>query len=187
MALTSMFPNSNSAESLGVSLLGSLEGIGVAEVLQVLSLRKRSGVLTLIGTRGTARILIYDGRVVYTCSETRSRLGYTLVLKSIVSLRELRGVLREQQNSEEHRPIGSLLLEKGLVRREDLEHEIREQILGVVRDLLRWETGIFCFHKSAPPPGALLVHEGLSTEFLLLEISRLRDVEEQGIDGELWP
>ena len=128
-----------------MSLEGRLEDLGLSDIFQIISLSKRSGVLTLIRKEGTGRLVFTQGQVIYATSDTRSRLGYTLVKKGIVTNDDLEYALRVQKGRGSMKPIGTLLLEMGAISQETLEREIREHIIFIVKDLLSWNTGSFHF------------------------------------------
>jgi hypothetical protein len=169
-----------------MSLEGRLEDLGLSDIFQIISLSKRSGVLTLIRKEGTGRLVFTQGQVIYATSDTRSRLGYTLVKKGIVTNDDLEYALRVQKGRGSMKPIGTLLLEMGAISQEALEREIREHIILIVKDLLSWNTGSFHFELGPATEEEVVLRQGLNTEFLLLEGARLQD-EDQKSNAEPVP
>lgn len=162
-----------------MSLEGRLEDLGLSDIFQIISLSKRSGVLTLIRKEGTGRLVFNQGQVIYATSDTRSRLGYTLVKKGIITNDDLEYALRIQKGRGSMKPIGTLLMEMGAVEHEALEREIREHIILIVKDLLSWNTGSFHFELGPKMDDDVVLRVGLNTEFLLLEGARLQDEEQK--------
>jgi Domain of unknown function (DUF4388) len=162
-----------------MSLEGRLEDLGLSDIFQIITLSKRSGVLTLIRKEGTGRLVFTQGQVIYATSDTRSRLGYTLVRKGIITNEDLEYALRIQKGRGSMKPIGTLLLEMGAIDQEALEREIREHIVLIVKDLLGWSTGSFHFELGPIMEDEVVLKTGLNTEFLLLEGARLQDEEQQ--------
>jgi hypothetical protein len=162
-----------------MSLEGRLEDLGLSDIFQIISLSKRSGVLTLIRKEGTGRLVFNQGQVIYATSDTRSRLGYTLVKKGIVTNDDLEYALRVQKGRGSMKPIGTLLVEMGALNQEALEREIREHIILIVKDLLGWNTGSFHFELGPATEEEVILRQGLNTEFLLLEGARLQDEEQK--------
>jgi len=169
-----------------MSLEGRLEDLGLSDIFQIISLSKRSGVLTLIRKEGTGRLVFNQGQVIFATSDTRSRLGYTLVKKAIITNDDLEYALRIQKGRGSMKPIGALLMEMGAVSAEVLEREIREHIIYIVKDLLSWNTGSFHFELGPAMEEDIILRVGLNTEFLLLEGARLQD-EEQRMKAEPPP
>ena len=46
-----------------MSLIGSLDDLGLGDILQIINLSQKSGVLIVIGDRGEGRVLFRDGLV----------------------------------------------------------------------------------------------------------------------------
>lgn len=162
-----------------MSLEGRLEDLGIGDIFQIISLSKRSGVLTLIRKEGTGRLVFNQGQVVYAMADTRSRLGYTLVKKGIITNEDLEYSLRIQKGRGSMKPIGTLLMEMGAIEQTALEREIREHIILIVKDLLSWNTGSFHFELGPPMTEEVVLLGGLNPEFLLLEGARLQDEEQR--------
>jgi hypothetical protein len=162
-----------------MSLEGRLEDLGLSDIFQIISLSKRSGVLTLIRKEGTGRLVFNQGQVFYATSDTRSRLGYTLVKKGLITNDDLEYALRIQKGRGSMKPIGTLLMEMGAVDHETLEREIRQHIIYIIKDLLSWNTGSFHFELGPAMEDDVVLRVGLNTEFLLLEGARLQDEEQK--------
>ena len=58
-----------------------LEGMSLQDVFQILSVGKMSGIATVIHDGHSGKIVFRRGQVVYASSDTKDRLGYTLVDK----------------------------------------------------------------------------------------------------------
>lgn len=162
-----------------MSLEGRLEDLRLADIFQIISLSKRSGVLTLIRKEGTGRLVFNQGHVVFASSDTRSRLGYTLVKKGIITNEDLEYALRVQKGRGSKKPIGTLLLEMGALDQETFDRELHNHVISVVHDLLSWDSGSFYFELGSMAEEEIASKVGFNTEALLLEALRLQDEEER--------
>lgn len=160
-----------------MSLEGRLEDLGIGDIFQIIGLSNRSGVLTLIRKEGSARMVFSQGQVVYASSDTRNRLGATLVQKGIVSNEDLEYALRIQKGRGSSKPMGAILIEMGAINQEILEREIRLYIIQVTHDLLGWDRGSFYFELGHKLEDAVVLKNGLGSDFLLMEATRIRDEE----------
>lgn len=158
-----------------MSLEGRLEDLGLADIFQIISLSKRSGVLTIIRKEGTGRLVFNRGMLIYGSSDSVSRLGYTLVKKRLVTTEELEKALRLQKTGWMKLPIGAILEKTGAISKGVLEEELRNHLVEVVRDFLNWESGSFHFELGNPAANDLTLEEGLNLEFLMMEASRRQD------------
>jgi len=162
-----------------MSLEGRLEDLGLADIFQIISLSKRSGVLTIIRKEGTGRLVFNRGMLIYGSSDSVSRLGYTLVKKGLVTTEELEKALRLQKTGGMKLPVGAILEKTGAISKEVLEEELRNHLVEVVRDFLNWESGSFHFELGSPVPNDLMLEEGLNLDFLMMEASRRQDEYER--------
>ncbi|MEK7279433.1 MAG: DUF4388 domain-containing protein [Nitrospirota bacterium] len=162
-----------------MSLEGRLEDLGLPDIFQIIGLSKRSGALTIVRQEGTGRLVFAMGQVVYASSDNKSRLGYTLVKKGLISNKDLENSLRIQKLKGVKKPIGTILLDAGAIDRSTLEKEIRNHVVEVVRDLMTWENGSFHFELGDLVEGDVALKSGINPEFLLLEGARITDEEER--------
>lgn len=158
-----------------MSLEGRLEDLGLADIFQIISLSKRSGVLTIIRKEGTGRLVFNRGMLIFGSSDSVSRLGYTLVKKGLVTTEELEKALRLQKTGGMKLPVGAILEKTGAISKGVLEEELRNHLVEVVRDFLNWESGSFHFELGSPVPNDLTLEEGLNLDFLMMEASRRQD------------
>jgi hypothetical protein len=110
-----------------------------------------------------------------------------LVRKNLISNEDLESALRLQKAKSLKKPIGTILLEMGLITQDALEGEIRNHILLVVRDLLSWEKGSFHFELGKVITEDIVFSGGMNTDFLLLEGARLQDEEKERGGGGGFP
>ena len=162
-----------------MSLEGRLEDMSLGDIFQIIGLSKRSGVLTLIRKEGTGRLVFNQGMVIFASSDTRSRLGYTLVKKGIISNEDLEYALRVQTGRGSKKPIGTILIEMGAIEQEPFEKELRVHIISVVRDLLSWNSGSFHFQLGPMTDEQVASNVGFNTEMLLLEALKEQDEMEK--------
>ncbi|MBI4585326.1 MAG: DUF4388 domain-containing protein [Planctomycetes bacterium] len=168
-----------------MSIIGKLQDLGLPEVLQILSLGKRSGVLSLIGKRGSGKLVLHEGRVVYASSDNINRLGYNLVQRGLVQAKDLDYALQMQNDFK--KPLGSILLVLGFITREVLSQEIKNHIVKAFQDFMSWKEGIFFFEPEDIDQESLVVKDGIKVEHLLIEQARQQDEEcHIVIDRELW-
>lgn len=160
-----------------MSLEGRLEDLGLPDIFQIIGLSKRSGILTVIHKAGTGRLVFHEGNVIYATSDRKSRFGYSLLQKGIITYQDLEEALKIQKTAQAKRPLGTILIEMGLVNRDMIEQLLKEHILDVVKDLLMWDTGSFHFDLGSAVDEDIVLPHGLSAEYLLLEGARLRDEE----------
>ncbi len=169
-----------------MGLVGRLEDLGLPDILQIISLTKKTGKLTLTRREGSGVIIFQNGQVICAVSDfVRDTLGNLLVCQRLITESTLIAALEVQHLSPTGERLGAILVEKGHLTRETLEKVIRQQLEKIVYEFLTWKNGFFKFEMSAAPEKAelaaeakdLLLAEGVSADSLRLE--GLRRLEEQ--------
>lgn len=170
-----------------MSFVGTLGDLPLADLLRVLAAGEKSGRLRLSERDGYGLVVLRQGKIVYAASDAaRESLGSILVGRGLVDEPTLQQALRQQHHLKEHRPLGGILLDMGILSRESLGAVLREQIEGVLLDLLRWPSGFFRFEAETLAEAVdgvavdvrdLQLPEGTSAEGVVLEASRRLDEE----------
>ncbi len=160
-----------------MSLVGSLEDLGLGDILQIISMSQKSGVLTLRCEEGEGRIFLDSGTVRAACVKGGAEgLREVLLLSGALSesdYDEIQSTARSQGS--ELRPV---LLAGAKLSAERLEELLRANLEAAVSEMFRWRTGDFSFEPQdalRPEPTDLFVSTGVSAQFLAMEGVRLLD------------
>jgi hypothetical protein len=164
-----------------MSLEGRLDDLSLADIFQMISLSKRSGVLTVIRKEGTGRLVFSMGQLVHASSDSKSRLGYRLVKNGTVKNETLEEALRVQKGRSPGVPLGTVLVQMGAISQESLEQAIGEHLLEVVKDIMTWKEGSFHLEFGGGVREDIVLFDGLKTDFLILEAARRQD---EGLRGD---
>jgi len=164
-----------------MSLVGSLEDLGLGDLLQIVHLAGKSGVLRLRGDAGEGQIVFRKGMI----REARAKSGPTDLRELLAARRVVAGPLLERAWLEAHhvgRRLAEVLIERGLVTAEAIDTLRREQIEGAVLTMFSWPSGEFSFEmRELTDDGAeLALDPGVNPQFLALEGTRR--VDEQAND-----
>jgi hypothetical protein len=148
----------------------------LTEVVQMLGMQRKSGVLTVEGPRDTISVGFLTGKVVWIESGSNpieNRLGSLLVKAGRLSEDELAGALEVQKKRQER--LGRLLLTEGIVRVEDLREAFRIQLHRILFAAFGWTDGRFRFAPQSAIDHDPEVFPPLPTESILLEAARTFD------------
>ncbi len=164
------------------SLTGSLEDLSLGEILQIVSLSQRSGVLRLTGPRGEANISILAGKIVHaSASADHEGLFAFLLSKRLVDRARLEAVGDQLQEGMHPSQLSGLLDRLG-VPPVSFQQALRRRIEELVYSFFFWEEGKFSFElvdikTGANPftPNALFLEEGINPQFLVMEGARRKD------------
>lgn len=157
-----------------MAIRGSLKEASLPDVLQLLSMGKKSGCLSVTHRNNFGSIFFDKGRISYaSIVNRRDRLGDILVKGGAISQAQLDEVIALQGRSRSKR-LGELLVEHGMLTREELHAQIRIQIEEAVYYLFTWAEGTFNFESDIRPEEQdFLV--SINPESLLLEGARRVD------------
>jgi CheY-like chemotaxis protein len=181
-----------------MSLVGNLEELGLGEILQIVSLSRKTGVLSLSSRGRDGSVFFRQGQVVRAASSTyQQSLGEVLIQKGVIDLAVLRKSLAFQQENGFCERLGVILVKNFGVSQEIIEEVVREQIENVVYSLFAWVEGNFNFEVQSSietvdgtkmDPLQFMLDQGLNPQFLAMEGTRILDEKrhaaEMGFAGE---
>ena len=103
-----------------MSLVGNLEDLSLPDILQIVSLSKKSGVLILQQEELEGKIFIREGRVIQTVSPRSGKtLGEILTAQGLISQEDLKKCLEVQASETEKELLGAIMIRLG-----DGDHKI---------------------------------------------------------------
>ncbi|HEY7727414.1 MAG TPA: DUF4388 domain-containing protein [Candidatus Eisenbacteria bacterium] len=159
-----------------MALQGNLDDFSLPEILQLIAVQQKSGVLKLTAGADVAVIFFEAGRVVSTRDRRRHAkdpLKPFLVLTGRLTEAQLQQI--ETIETETRRELTDVLLSGNYVTSEDLQHALEEQIQDTLHQLLTWRTGSYHFSGDARTVPKFAVNVRLNTEGLLMESMRRMD------------
>lgn len=170
-----------------MSLVGSLEDLGLGEILQIVSLSGKSGVLWIRSRHGEGHVVLSRGLIRGAFVKDGPRDLHDLVAAA--------GILPAEQLEalEQAARVEGVAFEALLGARTPLDPRSLDELRGrhVEETVLRmfgWLTGDFSFEIRDEPRGVdipeeLLLRTGINAQFLALEGTRVRDESGGGNGG----
>jgi len=161
-------------------LKGDVDILGLGNLLQILSMNRREGILTLI--RGEDRKAIHFGtqgiRLLSSTLRRINKLGKILLRRRRITKQDLDALLKEQRLL--GWKLGQIALTSGLVKKADIEAALGEQIEEEVFDMFMWSEAAFEFAENKKPPKDVDhpladLTLGKSVTSLILEAARRAD------------
>lgn len=125
-----------------MSLLGRLEDLSLTDIVQIVYLSRRTGVLEIINSGGRHTVLFRGGLVVNAASPEQPDLVSFLTAARLITPEK--GTMVRQME-ERGIPVGLSVLDLNLLSKDDLANAIRERILTVVTPLMSSKEGEFNF------------------------------------------
>jgi hypothetical protein len=132
-------------------LKGDVEILGLGNLLQLLAMNHREGILTLIRSddRKTIHFAPKGIRLLSTSMKRVNKLGKILLRRKRISKEDLDALLKEQKLL--GWKLGQIAVESGLVQKKDVEEALREQIEEEIFDMFMWKEAAFEFVEGRAP------------------------------------
>lgn len=138
-----------------MGIVGNLKTMQLEELLQWLSLSKKTGTLEINHDKLSKRIYFRDGLIVSSSSNRPEEyLGHFLVSHGLISDDALTEAIQLQKQT--HVLLGKILVTKGWLTEADLHHMLRLKTEESIYDVFYWEEGDFLFHDDDLPESAMV-------------------------------
>ncbi|MEJ2200260.1 MAG: DUF4388 domain-containing protein [Desulfuromonadaceae bacterium] len=175
-----------------MSLVGNLEDLGLGDILQIIGLSRKSGVLSLQSHGREGEIIFLHGQVVHaTSSVFPENFGALLVRRSVVERDTLKKALALQKDLDEPTLLGVVLAQHFSVSPELVEMVAREQVERIIYSFFGWSEGAFAFElgdaeelaAAKLSPHQRILQQSLNTQWLAIEGSRIYDEQLHWVPG----
>jgi hypothetical protein len=153
-----------------MALKGNLRDFSTAQLLNLISLARKTGTLTIEGSQ-VAHMSFREGKLIYaSLGENSNNLAYVLQNAGILS-EEQGNVIQTRAKGTGDKQLGHLLIQAGYVTQSDIIQSVRKYILDVVYKMFSWAEGLFRFDADQiPPPDRITVP--IDLESVIMEGSR---------------
>jgi len=154
-----------------LSIIGSLEDLSLADIIQVIAGSQKTGILYVNSNEGRSSIVFKNGYVVSASKpELAHRLGQLLLKQNEISAMDLEMCLNEQNQS--GLPLGEILLKRKLVTADKLRFYMKQQVVETVNEIVNLGEGSFSFQTDAQMPSDLVLFD---PQHILLDVAYLQD------------
>ncbi|HEV8128570.1 MAG TPA: DUF4388 domain-containing protein [Candidatus Eisenbacteria bacterium] len=159
-----------------MALQGNLDDFSLPEILQLIAVQQKSGVLKLTAGDDLAVIFFDGGKVVSTRDRRRNAkdpLKPFLLKTGRLTEPQLRQV--ETIEAESRRELTDILLSGNYMTSDQLGKALEDQVQDTLHQLLTWKTGTYHFSGDSRTVPKFAVNIRLNTEGLLMESMRRID------------
>ncbi|OGW61058.1 MAG: hypothetical protein A2V83_03695 [Nitrospirae bacterium RBG_16_64_22] len=169
-----------------VSLSGDLSLFPLPDILQLISIQKRTGCLWIGSEENHAEAFFEGGLVVFAALEHKppeDLIGRLLMESSKINAAQLRHALADSEKSGV--PLGQLLVRGSLITAAELLSVVRIQSQRTVYRALGWKSGRFAFTREPLPAAFAGTGLSLSVDDLILE--GVRRIDEWQVISQKLP
>ncbi len=164
---------------------GSLEDLSAVDVLQLLHVSKKTGVLKVAGPQGEARIAIKDGMIVGCQHPSPGKnVGHILVgMGALTQTAIEEAVAAQQAAGDAKKPFIQTLSELGHIEEQVGWQALKKLVEATVVEAVAWEVGTFTFEMVDVQsgdgfqhlPGVVAGDVNIDTQGALMEAMRILD------------
>ncbi len=127
-----------------MSLSGNLKTMDLAELLQWVTMGRKTGSLTFVRNKTKNSIFFKDGRIISSRSnEPTKQLGHYLLFQGKLTETQLKHALEIQLQT--RLTLGKILVQESLITQEEAEKALVGRTEEVIYDLFLWDEGYFHF------------------------------------------
>jgi hypothetical protein len=155
---------------------GTLKDFSLAEIFQLISYQKKTGILTLKGEGKKATVTFMEGDVISaeTIDEKlEDRLGQRLVRCNLITKEQLLKALNIQKETLQR--LGYILVSKKFISQLDMERNLRDIICEKIYKLFRWREGEYHFAIREGDDFTDEYFKPISTQSVLMEAVQMID------------
>jgi hypothetical protein len=156
-----------------MALKGNLRDFSITQLLNLINLAQKTGMLVIEGPGETARISFRQGKLAYAqLNAADDGLAFILAQTRKISQTQYK-LLKERTSQMTDKELGLLLINAGYLTQDAILTSLQTYFVGIVRRLFTWVEGYFRFEADTlPADGKISVRVDL--ENLIIEGSRGR-------------
>ncbi len=170
-----------------MALKGTLRDFSMADIFQLISLQRKSGILRVKREEEQIAISFLNGDIVWVDTSKREleeKLGQVLLKDGKITTQQLNVSLELQKKTLQR--LGYILKSEGYIQQDDLKAALVRQAKLIAYRVFRWDDGEYDFDQQADLEYDKENFTPLSAESILMECARMTD-EWQIIEKRIKP
>jgi hypothetical protein len=159
-----------------MALEGTLRDFSFADILQLISLQRKTGVLTLRTKENLVTVSFQDGCIVGASTlnqHTEDMIGLILLKRGEITKAELEGALRRQEETLQR--LGRILIDHHVVPIDTVRVALQQQILQIVYRVFRWLDGEYHFSQETDIDYDRDLLQPMAADSIIMEGARMTD------------
>ena len=155
---------------------GTLKEFKVPDILQLISLQKKTGILTFTSSDRFVTLIFEDGLIVGVDAfpkKLEMRVGNVFVKQDFISEEMLQRALSIQKRT--NQKIGEILLSMGLIDKVAVQKALKTQAVQIVLSLFKWKKGEYNFKIMTRLDDSIKIIEPIPTDNIVMEGVQMLD------------
>jgi hypothetical protein len=135
-----------------MALKGNLRDFGITQLLNLINLARKTGMLSIEGSGQQAQICFKEGKLVFASLDGQNgHLAQVLFKAGKLSQEQTRTIL-SRAGTVNDKQLGMMLIEAGHVTQDDILQSVRQHTRDIVFRVFTWSDGMFRFEPNVLPP-----------------------------------
>jgi hypothetical protein len=154
-----------------MALKGNLRDFTITQLLNLVSLAKKTGTLRIKTLKKDAQLSFSEGKLTYASVSTEeNNLSIMLLYAKTINARQFR-LIKSRAANKTDKALGLMLINAGYMSQEKIFSSLRKYYQSIIKRLYSWQNGQFEFVPTVNiPPGKITVK--LSLENIIIEGAR---------------
>ena len=134
-----------------MSLKGNLRDFSTTQLLNLVNLARKTGLLTVQSQAGIARLYFREGKLIHANIGSEDGHLANMLLKAGKLSADQARTIRTRAEVTSDKQLGLLLMNAGYVTQEDIVQSVKNYMLDIVYTLFGWNEGQFQFEQNVMP------------------------------------
>ncbi len=166
-----------------MALKGNLRDFSTTQLLNLVNLARKTGLLIIMSQAGSARLYFREGKLIHASIGSVDGHLADMLLKAGKLSTEQADKIEAQAEMQSDKQLGLALMNAGYVSQDDIVQSVKDYMLDIVYTLFSWVEGEFQFDQNILPSGDRIAVP-INLENVILEGSR-RIQESELLQSEL--
>jgi hypothetical protein len=166
-----------------MALKGNLRDFSTTQLLNLVNLARKTGLLIVQSQASTARLFFREGKLIHANLGSADGHLADMLLKAGKLSAEQAKMIQAQAEMQSDKHLGLALMNAGYVTQDDIVQSVKNYMLDIVYTLFNWTEGEFQFDQNALPSDDRIAVP-INLENIILEGSR-RIQESELLQNEL--
>ena len=154
-----------------MALRGNLRDFTISQLLNLINLADKTGILVVEGPSETAEVAFRNGKLAYAqIDQEDSSLASVLYMAKKITSGQFKSIQQRAANISD-KELGLLLINAGYLSQEDILTNLQQHFTNIIQRLFTWVEGFFHFDNDTLPPDDRICIR-LDLENLIIEGSR---------------
>lgn len=160
-----------------MALKGNLKDFAFSQLLNLISIAKKTGTLRVNGPDKDAWLSFIQGKLSYAHNNSREDHLAAVLYKYDKLNKKQYQVIKERAKSIGDKELGLMLINANYVKQDEILNSLKKSFVSTTNEIFTWPEGLFQFENNKLPPGDKISLK-ISLENIIIEGSRrLQELE----------